>query len=115
MRRTRWLLLAAILVIVFWVSAVYVKSKASADRNTVAPPKPLEAGIDARSQRWSYTKSNGTTPVFFISAGEMRESKDSSTIRLEDVELHLFHKDGTQYDRVLCANASFNEGAKTLF
>ncbi|HLH41310.1 MAG TPA: LptA/OstA family protein [Bryobacteraceae bacterium] len=115
MRRTRWLFLAAFLAIVIWVSAVYVRSKASADRNIIAPPKPLEAGIDARSQHYSYTKSNGTTPVFSISAGEMRESKDSSTILLQDVELHLFHKDGSQYDRVLCDHASFNESAKTLF
>ena len=115
MRRTRWLFLAAILAIIFWVSAVYVKSKANADRNAVAPPKPLEAGIDARSQRWSYTKSNGIVPVFFISAGEMRENKDSSLINLQDVELHLFHKDGSQYDLVRCANATFNESAKQLF
>ncbi|HUA84570.1 MAG TPA: LptA/OstA family protein [Bryobacteraceae bacterium] len=115
MRRTRWLFLAAILGIVIWVSAVYVKSKASVDRNAIKPPNPLEAGIDARSQRWSYTKSNGTTPVFSISAAEMRENKDSSIIILQGVELHLFHKDGTEYDRVLCANASFNESAKQLY
>jgi lipopolysaccharide export system protein LptA len=115
MRRTRWLFLAAILGISAWVSAVYLKSKASVDRNAIIPPKPLEAGIDARSQRWSYTKSNGTVPVFFIAAAEMRENKDSSIINLQDVELHLFHKEGTQYDLVRCANATFNESAKQLY
>src|SRR5579862_8997849 len=115
MRRTRWLFLAAILGIVSWVGATYLNSKANLDRNAVAPPKPLEAGIDAKSQRWTYTKSNGTQPVFFISAAEMSESKDSSTIELQDIELHLFHKDGSKYDLVKSAHANFNESAKTLF
>jgi len=114
MRRTRWLFLAAIIGIVAWVSTTYLKTKANAERNAVAPPKPLEAGIDAKSQRWTYTKSNGTQPLFSISAAEM-ESKDSSTIELKDVELHLFHKDGSQYDLVRSAQATFNESAKTLF
>src|SRR5262249_51635285 len=29
--------------------------------------------------------------------------------------LHLFHKDGKQYDLVRCAGANFDESAKTLF
>ena len=115
MRRTRWLFLAAILGIVAWVSATYLKTKAFSDRNAPVAPKPLEAGIDARSQKWTYTKSNGTLELFSITAGEMSENKDASSIALKDVELHLFHKDGTKYDRVLCASATFNESAKTLF
>jgi lipopolysaccharide export system protein LptA len=115
MRRTRWLLLAAILGILGWVSATYVKTKAFSDKNAPVAPKPLEAGIDARSQKWTYTKSNGTLQLFSITAGEMSENKDTSTIELQDVELHLFHKDGSQFDRVRCATAKFNESAKTLF
>ncbi len=115
MRRTRWLFLAAIFGIVAWVSATYVKSKAFSSRNAPVAPKPLEAGIDARSQKWTYTKSNGTQQLFSITAGEMSENKDSSTIALQEVELHLFHKDGSKFDRVQCASATFNESAKTLF
>lgn len=75
MRRTRWLFLAAILGIVAWVSATYLKTKAFSDRNAPVAPKPLEAGIDARSQKWTYTKSNGTLGFFHHRRGNEREQR----------------------------------------
>jgi lipopolysaccharide export system protein LptA len=115
MRRTRWLFLAAILGIVFLVGATYIKYKAIGDRNAPTPPKALDSKLDAASQDWTYVKSSGTQQQFFVRAHSMRKRNDSSTIELEGVELHLFHKDGTQYDQVRCAAANFDENAKSLF
>ncbi|MBZ5602969.1 MAG: LPS export ABC transporter periplasmic protein LptC [Acidobacteriia bacterium] len=115
MRRTRWLFLAAILGIVFSVGATYYKYKALEERNSPTPPKAIDSRLDAQSQDWTYTKSSGTQQQFFVRAHTMRKRNDSSTIELEDVELHLFHKDGSQYDLVRCAAANFDENAKTLF
>src|SRR5262249_51230620 len=115
MRRTRWLFLAAILGIVFSVGATYLKYKAVSDKNAPSPPKALASMLDAASQDWTYTKSNGTQQQFFVKAHAMRKRNDSATIELEGVELHLFHKSGTEYDLVKCATATFDENAKTLF
>src|SRR5262249_3365774 len=115
MRRTRWLFLAAILGILFSVGATYFKYKEAEARNAPAPPKAIDSKLDAQSQDWTYTKSTGTQQQFFVRAHTMRKRNDASTIELEDVELHLFHKDGKQYDLVRCAGANFDESAKTLF
>jgi len=47
MRRARWLILAAITIIVFAVGATYYERLARMARETPAPPTPLRAGIDA--------------------------------------------------------------------
>lgn len=115
MRRTRWLFLAAIVGIVVAVGATYLKYKALEEANAPKPPKALSSTLDAQSQDWTYTKTVGAQQQFFVRAHTMRKRNDSSVIELEDVELHLFHKDGTQYDLVRCAAANFDENAKTLF
>ncbi len=115
MRRTRWLFLAAILGIAISVGATYFRYKAIAEHNAPTPPKALSSALDAESQDWTYTKSAGTQQQFFVRAHTMRKRNDASVIELEGVELHLFHKDGTQYDLVRSASATFDENAKTLF
>src|SRR5271156_4888285 len=98
MRRTRWLLLAAIIGILVWVVATYIRNKATYARDAPVAPKPLDAGVDATSTRWEVSKSNGTQQQYYLSAAKMRSLPDPGTIELEDVELHLFHKDGGEYD-----------------
>src|SRR5947209_5139594 len=115
MRRTRWLFLAAILGIVFAVGATYLKYKSIGERNAPTPPKALDSSLDAASQDWTYTKTVGTQQQFFVRAHTMRKRNDVAMIELEGVELHLFHKDGSQYDLVRCATASFDENGKSLF
>ena len=115
MRRTRWLFLAAILAIVVSVGATYVKRKAGFLRDALPPPTPLDEGLNAQSQKWTYGDFKGTQQRVFIQASSMRQIKDTSAVELEDVELHLFHKEATEYDLVRCAKAQFDPNAKTLF
>src|SRR5579864_4763341 len=115
MRRTRWLFLAAILGIVVFVGATYVKLKARSIRDAPPPPRPLAADTNAQSQDWTYVDMKGTQPRVFIKAHSMRENKDTSAVDLQGVELHLFHKDGDKYDLVTCSSAQFNATAKTLY
>ncbi len=115
MRRTRWLFLAAILGIVVSVGATYLKYKSLGERNAPIPPKALDSSLDAASQDWTYTKTVGAQQQFFVRAHTMRKRNDAAFIELEGVELHLFHKDGSQYDLVRCASASFDENAKSLY
>src|SRR5262249_32292315 len=67
------------------------------------------------SQYWTYGDSNGTQRRYLVRARSMRQVKAPSTIELEDVELQLFHKSGSQFDLVKCAKAQFDMSAKTLF
>jgi len=115
MRRTRWLFLAAILAIVVSVGATYVKRKAGLLRDAPAAPTPLAEGLNAQSQKWTYGDFKGTQQRVFIQAGSMRQLKDTSAVELEDVELHLFHREASEYDLVRCAKAQFNPSAKTLY
>ncbi len=115
MRRTRWLFLAAILAILVSVGATYVKRKALFLRDAPVPPRPLDLGLDARSEHWSYVKTNGTCPVVKMSAVSIREIKDPPVDELEGVELQLFNKDCTQFDLVKSAKAQFDATAKTLY
>src|SRR5271154_2336585 len=100
MRRTRWLFLVAILGIVILVGATYIRNKANFYRNAPAPPKPLEAGVDARSQHWTYSDNNGIHKKVFVQADSVRQIKEPYLMELDGVELHLFHKDGAEYDLV---------------
>src|ERR1700732_1126089 len=106
MRRTRWLLLAAILAITAWVGSTYLTTKAISDKGAPVAPARLAEGVDARSQDWTYTKTNGGQQQFVIRAKDMRQTA-GSTVELEGVELRLFNKDGSEYNLVHCAKAEF--------
>jgi lipopolysaccharide export system protein LptA len=117
MRRTRWLLLAAILAIVFWVSAAYVRSKANFEANAPAAPSPMDPRFDAQSQTWHVSKWDKATglPVWKMRAKEARELKNPPVTELEGVELELYNKQADQYDLVKCEKAQFDANAKTLY
>jgi lipopolysaccharide export system protein LptA len=117
MRRMRWLLLAAILVIVFWVSAAYVKSKASFEANAPTAPEQLDPRFDAQSQTWHVGKWDKATglPVWKLRAKEARELKDPPVTELEGVELELYNKAADEYHLVKSAKAQFDGNAKTLY
>ena len=117
MRRTRWLLLAAILAIVFWVSAAYVRNKASFEANAPAAPEALNPLFDAQSQTWHYFKLDKATglPVWKLRAKEARELKNPPVTELEGVELELYNKEADEYHLVKSAKAQFDGNAKTLY
>jgi lipopolysaccharide export system protein LptA len=117
MRRARWLFLAAFLFIVVWVSAVYVKNKASFDANAAAPPAALDPRFDAQSQTWHIGKFNNATgkPIWKLRSKEARELKNPPVTQLEGVELELYNKEGDEYDLVKSAKAQFDGNSKKLF
>ena len=117
MRRTRWLLLAAIFVIIGWVGAAYLKSKAAFDRNAPTAPAPLDPRFDAQSQSWHAARFDTATgrPIWKMRAKEARELKSPPVTELEGVELELYDKDATEYDLVKSDKAHFDATAKKLF
>jgi lipopolysaccharide export system protein LptA len=117
MRRTRWLLLAAILAIVVWVSAAYLKNKADFEANEPAAPSQLDPRFDAQSQTWHVSKFDKATglPLWKMRAKEARELKNPPVTELEGIELELYNKTADQYDLVKSAKATFDGNAKTLY
>jgi lipopolysaccharide export system protein LptA len=115
MRRTRWLFLAAILGILASVGATYFSRKGRLEKDAPVPPQPLEATLDARSQSWCYSDNSGAQRKYLVCSGKMRQIKEPSLYELEDVDLRLFHKEGSEYDLIRCAKAQFDTSAKTLY
>jgi lipopolysaccharide export system protein LptA len=115
MRRVRWLILAAIILIAIAIYTTYVQRKAALARDTVQPPPPLEKGIDGRANDWVYTQSDGDRPKVTVRAKSFKQVRAPSVMQLEGVELQLFHKDGTAYDLVHSAEAEFDITGKSLY
>src|SRR6202521_2386686 len=115
MRRSRWLVLAAILGIVVFVGATYFKRKETLAKDAPAAPTPLETGIDGRASDWVYTQSDGEHPRVTVRAKSFRQVKAPSVMELNGVELQLFHKDGDKFDLVRSEKAQFDIVAKTLY
>jgi len=115
MRRTRWLFPVAILVILGVIGSTYLARVERTRKESPTPPKPLESGIDTKASKWHIVKSDGTRPVVEIFANDFRQVREPAVMQLEGVELHLFHKNGSQYDRVTCAKAEFSEKEGFLY
>src|SRR5439155_4336310 len=84
-------------------------------RDAPAAPKSLDPGVDAHAQYWTYSEGSATQKRFSIRAKSFRQIKEPSVVELDDVELQLFHKEGTTFDLVHSAKAQFDMSAKTLF
>ncbi|MGH9665452.1 MAG: LPS export ABC transporter periplasmic protein LptC, partial [Bryobacteraceae bacterium] len=115
MRRTGWLILAAIPILVIAVGLTYFGRVAGQRQAAPAPPKPLPQGVDATAEGWRIMKTSGGKPTAFISAKSVRQIKDPSDFAMEGVELHLFHKNGSEYDQVKTAKAMYDTGTGVMF
>ena len=115
MRRTRWLFLAAIVAVIFFVGASFIKRRDILERDPRVQPKPLELGVDGRANNWEHTVFKGDKKHFTIRARNIREIKEPNVAELEGVELQLFRNDGEKSDVIRSEKAQFDMAAKTLF
>ncbi len=115
MRRGRWLILVAIVLIAIAIGATYVERKAALVRNAPTAPAKLATGIDGRAQDWVYTQSDQDRPRVTVRAKSFKQVRAPSVLQLDGVELQLFNKDGTEYDLVHSAQAEFDIPGKSLY
>ena len=73
MRHSRWLILAAILLIAFAIGATYFQAPGALARNAPASPQPLETGINGRASDWVYTQSDGERPRVTVRAKSFQQ------------------------------------------
>src|ERR1039457_3165417 len=123
MRRARWLLLAAISLIVFAVGSTYYGRLMRMAKDAPAPVEPLKSGIDATAQGWHYRKDDDTKrgpsgepcPVVEVTAKSFSQVQQPASYQLEGVGLKLFHDCGAKFDQVTSAKASFDISSGVLY
>jgi lipopolysaccharide export system protein LptA len=115
MRRGRWLILVAIVLIAFAIGATYFQRKAALIRDAPSPPPKLATGIDGSADDWVYTQSDADRPRVTVRAKSFKQVRAPSVLQLDGVELQLFNKDGSEYDLVHSAQAEFDIPGKSLY
>ncbi len=123
MRRARWLILAAITIIIVAVGSTYYGRLARMEKEAPETPKPLRPGLDAAAEGWRFRKAdadhrdaNGEPcPVIEVLAKRFEQIKEPSSYELGDVELKMFHDCGKRFDDVKSAKANFDTLSGLLY
>ncbi len=116
MRKTRRILLLALVLSAAAVAVVYRDQRARQAREAPAPPAALAQNIEAASKDWVYYKGDGDRPVLEVRAREMEQVAGTSPVlRLKQVDLRLYKKDGKKYDHVQSASAEFSQADASLY
>ena len=115
MRRTRWLLLVAIVAILSVVVVTYRAQKLAIKAESPPKPKALPLELNSTADLWEYTETKGNQVTAKIYAKEARQSKDSTRIDLTDLQLRLYHKTGDAFDLVKSAAATYSSSDHRLY
>lgn len=115
MRGTRWLILAAISLIVAALGWTYFQRIEEARRSTPAPPLKLREGVDASAGDWVYRQTQGERTTVEVRARGFEQIKEPNQFLLNGVELKVFHKDGKKFDVIKSAKADFDVASGVLF
>jgi lipopolysaccharide export system protein LptA len=115
MRRTRWVLLASILILVAAVAGIYRAQKDAQDKAAPAKPAALPDNVSVSAQDWRWSKNDGDRPIVEVRARNFEQKSDPPRVDLEKVELKLFHKDGKAFDLVKSEQAELRMEDSTLY
>ncbi|MEJ7606875.1 MAG: LPS export ABC transporter periplasmic protein LptC [Bryobacteraceae bacterium] len=114
MRRTRRFILLLIVLIVATVGTTYLVQKSTQARNAPSKPRALPSTVAVQADNWTWEETRNGKPIVKVSARQVRQLADGTSMQLEDVTLQIFHKDGKAYDEVKSAKADFNVGEGAL-
>ncbi len=115
MRRTRWLLLLAILAILGGIGITYRAQRQVLQKQAPAKPPMLPTEISGVRDEFKSVRTEAGLNKWEITAAKVRQEKDSSQTHLEHVTLKIYNKTGDKYGLVKSANAEFEQNAKRLF
>jgi hypothetical protein len=74
MRRLRWLLPVAILAILGFVAAIYIRQRALLEANANDKPPLLADGLKGQALDWCYDQAQGDTSRVRICASKMNQT-----------------------------------------
>lgn len=112
-RRSRLLLLLLLAAIVVAVGIEYRRRRDTLARAAPHRPALLPAGMSASAAGWTWSKTDGDRTVVEVRARDF--SRIEGQLRLKDVELKLYSRDGRTYDLVRSHAASFRLDQGTLY
>jgi len=115
MRGTRWLLLAAILLILCGTTATYIYQQKVNKKTRIPPPAAIPNNTSGTAQDWEWSRTDQGRLVVNIKAHAFRQVADTGRIELEDIRLELYQRDKNLYDLVKSPKADFNQGEEKLF
>ena len=117
MRGMRWLLLVAIAAILSGVVYQYRAQQKSLQHAAPPAPAPMSSDLRGDYQHWQYRDTDLKTGRVRsdLEAEGMQQVKDASRVDLKNVTMKIYGKDGTTYDLVKSAAASFNTAEKSLY
>ncbi len=113
MRRVGPLIVVLMMCILGGVGSSYYHRLQEQASHAATKPKQLPPNIRSVASDWEYTKTEGQTPIVYIRAKDMEEVENK--YELTGVELHLFHKEGDEYDLVKSAKAEFDINQGILY
>lgn len=109
MRGTRWLLLAAILMILGGTATTYYISKKASLAGRVAKPAALPANSSATALQYEFSRADHGRQVVRVTADSSRQLQDSGAVELTNLQLNLYLPDGQHYDRIKSPKADFSQ------
>jgi len=113
MRRARPLFLLAILLILGGIGATYYTRLKLQAESAPAKPKKLARGTAATYHGWTYTHTSNQQTVVTVHAEDFQEVDGKQ--ELSGLELDIYNKEGSQYDRVKSAKAEFDMAQGILY
>src|SRR5882724_10413757 len=114
MRRLRWIIIAAFVLILAFVTRSYYSGSA-VDTHADSGPVKMDPGVGMQAQKWSLTLSDQGREKVRIRAQRVRENKDTGEQHLDDVDLEIPKKIGGKFDKIHTAKAEFDAATQTLF
>jgi len=115
MRGTRWLLLVAIVAIVYGIGFTYRTQKKALQNSAVAKPATLPPDLNSTASNYQHHVTDHGRVIADIEAEDFRQVKDSSHVDLKNVKLSIASKDGKSYNLVKSAAASFFTDDERLY
>ena len=108
-------MLVAIAAILSGVGLTYRIQRKALQQQAPEKPKPLSTELSSSAEHWEYHVTNGGHEVAYIEAEGVAQVKDASRVDLKNVTLRLQNADGTTYNLVKSAEASFFTNDQHLY
>ncbi len=115
MRRIGPLVLILICALLGVVASTYFRRVRLQDKAAPRVPQMLPPNTASTAQDWVYRQSNGNGTQVEVHAKDYRLLDQQDKLELIGLELHLFNKDHTAYNKVLAAKAEFDNKTGILF
>lgn len=109
LRRVRWMLLLAMVVVAAVVGWIYWRERLSRLASRPTSPSPLPENTSAVASQWEYEIKSGDQSRIVIRASRFEQSKEPPLIQLEGLEMEIRQTDGPRYDLVRSPRGTFSQ------